>query len=116
MPTPFTSTSLASSPPSQQLEQPQSVPQQHQPGSLTKNPRLSLPFSLRLPLSLALSSLFGASLGLSHGSRNAGLRFRAENAHRLPTTPTGWYLYHKSKNYHVALGGIKEGTRMGLRV
>jgi len=46
----------------------------------------------------------------------AGLVFRAENAHRLPTSQVGWYLYHKSKNYHVALGGIKEGLRMGLRL
>ncbi|KAA8574705.1 hypothetical protein EYC84_003955 [Monilinia fructicola] len=36
------------------------------------------------------------ALGISHGSQTAGLRFRAENAHRLPTSPTGWYLYHKT--------------------
>ena len=41
------------------------------------------------------------------------LRFRAENAHRLPTSTKGWYLYHKSKNYHVLLGGLKEGLKMG---
>lgn len=46
----------------------------------------------------------------------AGLRFRAEHAHKLPTTTTGWYLYHKSKNYHVAYGGIREGFRMGFKV
>jgi hypothetical protein len=44
------------------------------------------------------------------------LRFRAENAHRLPKTSTGWYLYHKSKNYHMALGGVKEGLKMGAKV
>lgn len=27
----------------------------------------------------------------------------------------GWYLYHKSKNYHMALGGVREGFRMGLK-
>lgn len=46
----------------------------------------------------------------------AGMRFRAENSHRFPTSQTGWYLYHKSKNYHVMLGGIKEGIKMGLKV
>jgi len=56
------------------------------------------------------------ALGLSHGSQTTGLRFRAENAHRLPTTPTGWYLYHKSKNYNMALGGVKEGFKMGGKV
>ena len=46
----------------------------------------------------------------------AGLRFRAENAHRLPNSTTGWYLYHKSKNYQATYGGVKEGSKMGLRV
>ncbi|CCU74412.1 hypothetical protein BGHDH14_bgh02789 [Blumeria hordei DH14] len=78
--------------------------------------RLGLPFAIRLPLAVTLGALVGASLGLGHGATVTGLRFRAENAHRLPTSPTGWYLYHKSKNYVTALGGIKEGGRMGLRV
>jgi hypothetical protein len=55
-------------------------------------------------------------LGVSHGAQEAGLRFRAENAHRLPTSPTGWYLYHKSKNYKMAFGGVKEGIKMGAKV
>jgi len=58
----------------------------------------------------------GLTLGVMHGSQTAGLRFRAENAHRLPTTPTGWYLYHKSKNYTRALGGLKEGVKMGAKI
>ena len=78
--------------------------------------RMGLPFELRLPLSTSLSFLIGLGLGVSHGSRTAGLRFRAENAHRLPQTPTGWYLYHKSKNYHMAFGGVKEGFKMGAKV
>lgn len=78
--------------------------------------RFSLPFGMRLPLATSLSFLVGMGLGLSHGSQTAGLRFRAENAHRLPSTPTGWYLYHKSKNYHMAFGGVKEGIKMGAKV
>ena len=46
----------------------------------------------------------------------AGLRFRAENAHRLPGNTAGWYLYHKSKNYQATYGGAKEGMKMGLKV
>ncbi|KAI9821094.1 MAG: hypothetical protein M1827_003828 [Pycnora praestabilis] len=84
--------------------------------SPTHEPRLSTPFAIRLPLSVAISSLTGLTLGLSHGSQTAGLRFRAENAHRLPQTPTGWYLYHKSKNYQVMLGSVKEGFKMGGKV
>ncbi|TKA72260.1 hypothetical protein B0A55_06809 [Friedmanniomyces simplex] len=74
--------------------------------------RLSIPFPLRLPLALTLAAISGTVLGLSQGGLVAGLRFRAENAHRQPTTQTGWYLYHKSKNYHVALGGVLEGFKM----
>ncbi|KAI9672333.1 MAG: hypothetical protein M1817_003355 [Caeruleum heppii] len=79
-------------------------------------PRLSIPFHFLLPASTSVSFLTGMALGMSQGSITAGLRFRAENAHRLPQTPTGWYFYHKSKNYHRMLGGVKEGFRMGFRM
>lgn len=82
----------------------------------TNSPRLSLPFQYRLPAVTVAGGLAGVFLGLSHGSQTAGLRFRAENAHRLPNSSTGWYLYHKSKNYHMMLGGVKEGVKMGLKV
>ncbi len=78
--------------------------------------RLSIPFSVRLPVAGGVGFVSGMALGVSHGSQLAGLRFRAENAHRLPQSPTGWYLYHKSKNYHVMLGGIKEAFKMGGKV
>ncbi|KIM97884.1 hypothetical protein OIDMADRAFT_129065 [Oidiodendron maius Zn] len=80
------------------------------------NSRFSLPFGVRLPIATSFSFLVGMGLGVSHGSQVAGLRFRAENAHRLPTSPTGWYLYHKSKNYQMAFGGVKEGLKMGTKV
>ncbi|PMD20754.1 hypothetical protein NA56DRAFT_671056 [Hyaloscypha hepaticicola] len=83
---------------------------------LKENSRFSLPWGQRLPIVASLSFVAGMALGLSHGSQTRGLRFRAENAHRLPTTPTGWYLYHKSKNYNMALGGVKEGFKMGGKV
>lgn len=78
--------------------------------------RLSIPPFLRIPAAALTSFSIGMSLGLVHGSKTAGLRFRAENAHRLPTSTTGWYLYHKSKNYHLALGGVKEGIKVGARL
>ncbi|KAI5236333.1 hypothetical protein E4T42_09511 [Aureobasidium subglaciale] len=80
------------------------------------NDRLSIAFNYRLPLTTLLASGAGFGLGLTHGGQVAGLRFRAENAHRLPSSQVGWYLYHKSKNYHIMLGGIKEGFRMGGRL
>ncbi|KAG9249273.1 hypothetical protein BJ878DRAFT_531300 [Calycina marina] len=83
---------------------------------LRQNSRFSLPWHVRLPFATSMSFIVGMGLGMSHGSQAAGLRFRAENAHRLPTTPTGWYLYHKSKNYQRAFGGVIEGFRMGAKV
>lgn len=81
-----------------------------------KNERLSLAFGTRLQLAYAASFLTGAFMGLSQGGLTAGLRFRAENAHRLPTSEKGWYFYHKSKNYHTLLGGTKEGAKMGIKL
>ncbi|TVY56994.1 hypothetical protein LCER1_G003327 [Lachnellula cervina] len=78
--------------------------------------RLSIPYSVRLLLATSLSFMAGGGLGVSHGAQQAGLRFRAENAHRLPNSQAGWYFYHKSKNYNMALGGVKEGLKMGARI
>ena len=83
---------------------------------LRQTSRLSIPTFVRIPAASAVSFSIGMGLGLAQGSKMAGLQFRAEHAHKLPTTTTGWYLYHKSKNYHVAYGGIKEGLKMGTRV
>lgn len=80
------------------------------------NARLSLPAPLRLPMASALSFFAGFTLGTAQGGKMSGLQFRAEHAHKLPTSTTGWFLYHKSKNYHMAYGGIREGFRMGFKV
>ncbi|KAI0127110.1 hypothetical protein BJ170DRAFT_429895 [Xylariales sp. AK1849] len=83
---------------------------------LWRESRLSIPPMVRIPAAAATAFSIGLALGLAHGSQMAGLRFRAEHAHKLPTTTTGWYLYHKSKNYHLAFGGLKEGLRNGARL
>lgn len=84
--------------------------------AIRDNERLSTVPSMRIALASATSFAVGVGLGISQGSKTAGLRFRAEHAHKLPTTKTGWFMYHKSKNYVVAAGGVKEGIRMGLKV
>ncbi|CAK7234667.1 hypothetical protein SCUCBS95973_009013 [Sporothrix curviconia] len=91
-------------------------PSQEEIDAFWRQSRLSLPDVVRIPLATAASFTVGMGLGVAHGSTMAGMRFRAEHAHKLPTTTAGWYLYHKSKNYHVAYGGIREGLRMGARV
>lgn len=57
----------------------------------------------------------GLALGFLRGSRATSLRFLAENAHRPPKTLEEWYFYHKTKNYRVALGGLKQSGRDGLK-
>lgn len=79
------------------------------------HPRLSLTTSTRLVLGAVSAGVIGFSLGALHGGQTAQLRFRAEHAHKMPDTTAGWYLYHKSKNYHVMHGGIREGFRMGAK-
>ncbi|KAK1752763.1 FAD-linked oxidoreductase-like protein [Echria macrotheca] len=91
-------------------------PTQSEIDEIFRQSRLSLPAPIRIPLATGLSFIVGLALGTAQGSKMAGLRFRAEHAHKLPETTTGWYLYHKSKNYHVAYGGIKEGVKMGARI
>lgn len=99
------------------LEQAERSPRTQVPIRLQNNDsRLSIPFGVRLPATATLSFLIGAGLGVSHGSQVAAYRFRAENAHRLPTSPTGWYLYHKSKNYRMAYAGIGEAFKMGAKL
>jgi hypothetical protein len=69
---------------------------------------------------VAVANLFALGTGFALGSgdvgRMAGLRYRAENAHRLPTSTTGWYFYHKSKNYAIAYDGIKAGVKKGGQI
>tara|TARA_R110002003_G_scaffold1868_13_gene23684 strand:+ start:12655 stop:13368 length:714 start_codon:yes stop_codon:yes gene_type:complete len=79
----------------------------------SNSPRLDMPFDRRLLLTTGLSSLCGFTLGSTSAGRLASLRFRAENAHRLPISQPGWYLYHKSKNYYKWRFGIVEGLRKG---
>ena len=81
-----------------------------------KPPRLGTPFLVRLPLATGSAFALGMAMGASHGSTKAAFRFRAENAHRFPTTSTGWYQYHKSKNYKSMLGGFREGIKMGTKL
>ncbi|KAI1138100.1 hypothetical protein F5Y05DRAFT_51149 [Hypoxylon sp. FL0543] len=92
------------------------TPTREEYSQMWKDSRLSIPPLLRIPAAALTAFSVGMTLGLAHGSKMAGLRFRAEHAHRLPTTTTGWYLYHKSKNYHLALGGLKEGLKVGARL
>jgi hypothetical protein len=79
-------------------------------------PRLGMDLGRRLRLTALAAFSAGMVLGASHGGVEAAYRFRAENAHRFPTTATGWFLYHKTKNYKAMFGAITDGMRMGVRI
>ncbi|KAF2822653.1 hypothetical protein CC86DRAFT_357687 [Ophiobolus disseminans] len=93
-------------------EPPSSTPKRTPPNA----PRLNMPFDRRLLLTSTLSTLCGFTLGSTSAGRLASLRFRAENAHRLPISNPGWYLYHKSKNYYKWRHGIASGFRNAGKV
>ncbi|KAE8146436.1 hypothetical protein BDV25DRAFT_162441 [Aspergillus avenaceus] len=79
-------------------------------------PRLGIDVGKRLPYTTTSAFTVGMAIGASHGSKKAAYRFRAENAHRFPTSSTGWFHYHKTKNYTAIVGGVKEGMKMGMKL
>jgi hypothetical protein len=79
-------------------------------------PRLGIDVEKRIPYATVSAFSTGAALGYYHGSNKAGLRFRAENAHRFPTTSAGWFQYHKTKNYISVVGGVKDAMKMGSKL
>lgn len=92
----------------------------HDTSDSTSNPadenRLSMPWFRRVFLGISGGFAAGAITGATNGSQEAGLRFRAENSHRLPKSEQGWYLYHKTKNYQMMLHGIKGAVRTGSKL
>lgn len=96
---------------SRQLKPPPLSTSQHE-----THERFGFPPGNRILTGAGLAYGGGLLLGLSVGGRKAGLRFRAENAHRLPINKRGWYLYHQEKNKQVLLESFREGNRMGMRL
>lgn len=77
--------------------------------------RLGLIPAQRIAVIGFVSFLTGFSIFSAVGATQSGLRYRAENAHNIPKSAQAWYLYGKSKNYHVLLGGLSEGFKGGAR-
>ncbi len=81
------------------------------PLSQNPNPNASHSIHIEIPPRFYLlpggAMCVGTAIGLVRGSRETGLRFLAENAHRPPTTVQGWYFYNKTKNYKMMLGGLR---------
>ncbi|OLY82221.1 hypothetical protein AYI68_g3660 [Smittium mucronatum] len=70
----------------------------------------------RITLLTITGALSGAVVGGYIGGRSASWQYLAERSHNLPTTVSGWYYYHKWKNYRVVLGAIKKASYYGIRI
>ncbi|KAK9237585.1 hypothetical protein V1525DRAFT_403600 [Lipomyces kononenkoae] len=77
--------------------------------------RLGTHPSVRLPFLLIATGILTFPLGLFRGSKVGGLKYLAENSHRLPGTVQGWYFYHKQKNYIILKDGMIESFKFGVR-
>ncbi|KAK9242852.1 hypothetical protein V1506DRAFT_546275 [Lipomyces tetrasporus] len=77
--------------------------------------RLGTHPSVRLPFLVMATGIVTFPLGLFRGSKVGGLKFLAENSHRLPGTVQGWYFYHKQKNYVILKDGMIESFKFGMR-
>lgn len=75
--------------------------------------RLGLRPEFRATFVLVSTFLTGFMLGAQQGSNTAANRYRAENAHRMPVSKNGWYLYRRSKGYHAFVGGVTQGVKYG---
>jgi hypothetical protein len=79
-----------------------------------RNERLSLQPSNRVTLGIFSGLLVGMGAGFIRGFRVAELRFRAENAHRMPKSEKGWFFYHRSKTHYSVLAGMKMSAKTGV--
>ncbi|KAF2669150.1 hypothetical protein BT63DRAFT_251343 [Microthyrium microscopicum] len=77
--------------------------------------RLSLEPAGRIPAFLTFGFVFGGILGLANEYRRASLRFRAENAHRLPRSEKNWFFYHRAKSNYALAAAMPTGAKWGLR-
>ncbi|KAG0262685.1 hypothetical protein DFQ27_002203 [Actinomortierella ambigua] len=85
---------------------------------LSKNPlltRIGLEPVKRITFITLSASFWGLVMGAAIGSRQSGMQYLAENAHRLPKNMEGWYFYHRRKNYRMMLGGLKRGTHYAFK-
>lgn len=112
--TPSSSADMPPESPPQEILDVEAPPQPQR--TFEKKPgRLAMTWAQRVGIANTFAMLSGFGLGSTYAGRMAGFRYRAENAHRFPTTRPGWYLYHKTKNYVMMKDGIQEGVKRGLQ-
>lgn len=82
---------------------------------LNQEQRFHLHPIFRLTGIAVVSGLYGFTNGGSSAFKSAGLRFLAENSHRLPKNKSGWYFYHKRKNFVCLKEAVSKGLKSGVK-
>ncbi|CCH47047.1 hypothetical protein BN7_6656 [Wickerhamomyces ciferrii] len=80
-----------------------------------QNQRLHLHPIPRLTAFGFVSGITGFINGARTEYKNTGLRFLAENSHRLPKTKGNWYFYYKRRNYVCLTESIRGGLRNAFK-
>ncbi|PYH40897.1 uncharacterized protein BP01DRAFT_307120 [Aspergillus saccharolyticus JOP 1030-1] len=78
--------------------------------------RLGMTTGRRALITGASAFTMGFCLGFYKANSTSIYRFRAENAHRQPTTSMAWWQYHKTRRYVAIIAGTKEAFRMGPKL
>jgi hypothetical protein len=84
---------------------------------ITRSPseRLSLATPERITLAMLINACTAFASGCHQGARTSGLRFLAENSHRMPKSQKGWYIYHRYKKNKMMIGGLQAGVKRTLQ-
>lgn len=106
--------SIAESPASSKNDSAESL---YQPSKIPKRGNSQSPIIMPFSTILVVSAFgFGFLSGVMSGARHTALVYLTENAHRRPETVQGWYFYNKTKYYRMMMGGVKQGSRTGLKL
>jgi hypothetical protein len=82
----------------------------------SKDDRLGIPPDVRI-YTWGLTTFGAVTMsGIIREYGRAALRFRAENAHRLPRSEKNWFYYHRAKSLYALKEAIPYGTKLGLRM
>lgn len=81
-----------------------------------KDNRLGMRSDLRIYTIGGFTFLAGTILGTFQEYNRAALRFRAENAHRLPRSERNWFFYHRAKSLDALKSAMPFGIKTGFKM
>lgn len=82
----------------------------------TQNERASLdPISRTLAIAMT-ASMVGVIIGGQREWQRAALRFRAEHAHRMPTSQKDWFFFQRAKSNYAMAAAMATAPKLGLKL